>query len=212
MPDLRFQIEGAEVLPFAASPSLLFRLRIENREGEAVRSLLLQVQIRIATMARPYTAGEQEHLAELFGPPGRWGDTLKSLLWGRTTLVVPAFTDRTVVEMPVPCTYDFDVIASKYLDALEGGEVPLELLFSGTVFYSGGTGLQAEQIPWDREAQFRLPVRLWREMMQQYFPNSAWLRLRKDVFDRLYRYRVGRALNTWEETVERLLAAGEEGR
>lgn len=211
MPDLDFRVEGAEVLEFAAVPSLLFKLRIENLEEEPIRSVALNTQIRIAATQRHYDAAEQERLLDLFGEPGRWKDTLRSLLWTHTVLQVPPFSGSTVVDMPVPCTYDLEVIAAKYFYALEDGEVPLEFLFSGTVFYAGEGGrLQVARISWEKEAEFRLPVRLWKEMMERYFPNSAWIRLRKDAFDRLYDYKARRGFATWEAAVEALLHASEQ--
>jgi hypothetical protein len=211
MPDLEFGIEGAEVAEFAAVPSLLFKLRIENLEGEPVRSVALNAQVRIAASRRHYEAEEQERLLELFGEPGRWKDTLRSLLWTHTVVQVPRFSGSTVVDMPVTCTYDLEVVAAKYFHALEGGEVPLEFLFSGTVFYAGEGGrLQTARISWEKEAEFRLSVRLWKEMMDHYFPNSAWIRLRKDAFDRLHDYKVRKGLPTWEATVESLLSASEQ--
>ena len=112
--------------------------------------------------------------------------------------------------MPVGCTYDLEVVAAKYFHALDDGEVPLEFLFSGTVFYAGeGVGLQVARISWEKEAEFRLPVRLWKEMMDHYFPNSAWIRLRRDAFDRLYDYKVRMGFPTWESAVEALLRASE---
>jgi hypothetical protein len=212
MPDLEFRIEGAEVADFAAVPSLLFKLRIENLEGEPIRSVALNTQIRIAATQRHYEAAEQERLLELFGEPSRWKDTLRSLLWTHTVLQVPRFSGSTVVDMPVTCTYDLEVVAAKYFFALEDGEVPLEFLFSGTVFYAAEGGrLQTARISWEKEAEFRLPVRLWKEMMDQYFPNSAWIRLRKDAFAQLYDYKIHMGLPTWEATVETLLRASEQG-
>ena len=212
MPDLEFKLEGAEVAEFAAIPSLVFKLRIENLEDEPVRSVALNTQIRIAATGRHYEAAEQERLLELFGEPRRWKDTLRSLLWTHTVLQVPRFSGSTVVDMPVPCTYDLEVVAAKYFYALQDGEVPLEFLFSGTIFYAGEDGrLQTTRISWEKEAEFRLPVRLWKEMMDQYFPNSAWVRLRKDAFDQLYDYKVRKGLPTWEATVEALLQASEQG-
>ena len=212
MPDLEFKLEGAEVADFAAIPSLVFKLRIENLEDEPVRSVALNTQIRIAATGRHYEAAEQERLLELFGEPSRWKDTLRSLLWTHTVLQVPRFSGSTVVDMPVACTYDLEVVAAKYFYALEDGEVPLEFLFSGTIFYAGEGGrLQTTRISWEKEAEFRLPVRLWKEMMDQYFPNSAWVRLRKDAFDQLYDYKVRKGLPTWEATVEALLRASEQG-
>jgi hypothetical protein len=211
VPDLEFRVEGAEVLKFAAVPSLLFKLRIENEEEEPIRSVALNTQIRIAATQRHYDAMEQERLLEVFGQPNRWRNTLRSLLWTHTVLQVPPFSGSTVVDMPVPCTYDLEVIAAKYFYALEDGEVPLELLFSGTVFYAGENGrLQVARISWEKEAEFRLPVRLWKEMMEHYFPNSAWIRLRKDAFDRLYDYKAHRGLPTWEAAIEALLHASEQ--
>jgi hypothetical protein len=210
MPDLNFEVVGAEVLPFAAVPSLLFKLRIENGGEEPIRSVALNTQIRIAAAQRHYAAAEQEKLLELFGEPHRWGETLRSLLWTHTVLQVPPFSGSTVVDMPVGCTYDLEVVAAKYFNALDDGEVPLEFLFSGTVFYAGeGVGLQVSRISWEKEAEFRLPVRLWKEMMDHYFPNSAWIRLRRDAFDRLYDYKVRMGFPTWESAVEALLRASE---
>jgi Family of unknown function (DUF6084) len=212
VPDLEFKLEGAEVADFAAVPSLVFKLRIENLEGEPVRSVALNTQIRIAATGRHYEAAEQERLLELFGVPSRWKDTLRSLLWTHIVLQVPRFSGSTVVDMPVACTYDLEVVAAKYFYALEEGEVPLEFLFSGTIFYAGEGGrLQTTRISWEKEAEFRLPVRLWKEMMDQYFPNSAWVRLRKDAFDQLYDYKIRKGLPTWEATVEALLRASEQG-
>jgi hypothetical protein len=211
VPDLDFRVEGAEVLEFAAVPSLLFKLRIENGEEEPIRSVALNTQIRIAATQRHYDSVEQARLLELFGEPGRWKDTMRSLLWTHTVLQVPPFSGSTVVDMPVPCTYDLEVVAAKYFYALEDGEVPLEFLFSGTVFYAGEGGrLQVARISWEKEAEFRLPVRLWKEMMEHYFPNSAWIRLRKDAFDRLYDYKARRGFPTWEAAVEALLHASEQ--
>jgi len=174
-----------------------------------VRSVTLSCQVRIAVSWRQYTTGEQAGLAEVFGPPERWGETLKSLLWTHTTSIVTPFTGSTEVDLAVPCTYDFDVASAKYFHALEGGEIPLEFLFSGTVFYAADVGLQVAKISWDKEAHYSLPVHVWQEMMAHYFPNSAWLRLDRDTFDRLYDYKVRHLLPTWEAAVEGLLRAGD---
>lgn len=210
MPDLYFSVEGAEVLEYAAVPTLMFKLRIENRGDEPVRSVSLNTQIRLAVTQRHYEASEQARLLELFGEPHRWGETLRSLLWTHTVLQVPPFEGSTVVDMPVACTYDLDVVATKYLHALEDGEVPLEFLFSGTVFYAGEGGLQVDRISWEKEAEYRLPVRVWRTMMEHYFPNSVWLRLHRDAFDRLYDYKLRMGYPTWEAAVESLLRESEQ--
>lgn len=213
MPELEFSVKSAEVLPYAAVPTILFRLGITNAvEGEEVNSISLKTQIRITATQRRYDDAEQGKLRELFGEPHQWKETLRSVLWTNTNTTVPGFSGGAVFEMPMTCTYDFDVVGTKYFAALEDGEIPLEFLFSGTVFYRSETGaLQVARISWEREAKFRLPVGVWRDMMDHYFPNSAWLRIRKDTFDRLYEYRSRNALLTWERTLESLLKASEEG-
>ena len=47
-------------------------------------------------------------------------------------------------------------------------------------------------------------------MMDIYYPNTAWLCLRRDVFERLHQYKVENAIPTWEQTFESLLPALEE--
>ncbi|HWE61801.1 MAG TPA: DUF6084 family protein [Chloroflexota bacterium] len=207
MPDLDFTVVDAEVLPFAAVPTILFKLHLRNATaGEQIESILLRTQIRIEATRRHYSADAETRLLELFGVPQQWGDTLRSLLWTHVTAHVPRFTESIVAELPVVCTYDFEVAAAKYFHALEDGEVPLLFLFSGTAFYAAAEGgVQIGQIPWEKEATFRLPIAVWKQMMDRYFPNSAWLRVRKDVFDRLYSYKARQALPTWEDALDRLL-------
>lgn len=209
MPDLDFSVDRAEPLAFAAQPTLVLKLRVTAHGGESVRSISLAVQVRIVATQRAYSSLEQERLLDVFGEPPRWGQTLKSLLWTMANVQVPGFRGQAVVDLAIPCTYDFDVVSAKYFDALQDGAIPLELLFSGTVFYVGESGLQAEQINWDKEAHFSLPVQVWKEVIRLYFPNTAWLRVHKDTFDRLNRYRMRNALPTWESALDNLLSANE---
>ena len=207
MPDLDFAVVEAEVQPYAASPTMLFKLRVRNAiEGEEIHSIILRAQARIEVTRREYDAATEARLLELFGEPHRWGETLRSLLWTNTSIVVPWFTGSTIADLPVTCTYDFEIAAAKYFYGLEEGEVPLLFLFSGSAFYADAEGrLQIAPISWEKEAPFRLPVALWKEMMERYFPNSAWLRVRKDTFDQLYQYRMKNGLPTWEDALDRLL-------
>jgi uncharacterized protein DUF6084 len=207
MADLRFEILGAEPLPYAASPQLIFKLRVANvNEGETVQNIALRCQIQIESTRRRYSEEEQKRLRDLFGEPARWSQTLKTMLWTHSNVTVPPFTGSTTVDLPVECTFDFNAAATKYFAGLENGEVPLLLQFSGTVFYAGANGaLQVGQISWSAESKYRLPVAVWQAMMEHYYPNSAWLRLRRDVFDRLYEYKVQRGIPTWEQTLESLL-------
>jgi hypothetical protein len=216
MPDLEFRVEGAEPQRFAAAPHLLFKLRVAEAvpggaEPTPIHSVVLRCQVRIEPTRRRYQAAEEPRLRDLFGTPERWGQTMRSLLWTHVNAVVPPFRGAGVADLPVPCSYDFSLAATRYFDALEGGELPLCFLFSGTVFHEADDGaLQVAQISWEKESSFRLPAATWRELMDAYYPNTAWLCLRKDVFDRFDEYRSRRGLPTSESALERLLAIAED--
>jgi hypothetical protein len=212
MPDLRFNVESAEPIPYAVTPLLALKLRVENaNEEETVHTVALRAQIQIEAARRRYSEADQEKLLDLFGTPDRWSRTLRSMLWTHASVVIPAFTGSTIAELQIPCTFDFNVAATKYFHGVSDGEIPLSLLFSGTLFYTGPLGtLQVAPIPWDREARYRLPVSVWREMMDAYYPNSAWLTLRRDVFERVYEYKVRHGIQSWEEALTNLLSAAEQ--
>jgi hypothetical protein len=205
VPDLRFQIEQVSSTPNALTPQLSFKIRIMNTGPEPIHSIALQVQVQIEPVRRRYTPAEQERLAELFGEPERWSTSLHPLLWTNAHLNVPGFTGTTAIDLAVPCTFDFNVAMTKYVYGLDGGELPTSCLFSGTVFHAGQMGLQIARIPWDREASYRVPIRIWKEMMDQYYPDTAWLCLRREVFDRLYEFKSRSGIPTWEQALERLL-------
>lgn len=205
-PSLEFAVQGVTAVEHAAAPTLGFELRITNRSDAPIRSVILATQLRIAATKRSYDASEKVRLAELFGEPYRWATTLHSVFWTQFTQLVPAFENETTVVLTVPCTYDLDVAAASYFHGVSTGDVPIELLFSGTVFYAGSGGaLQIARIPADREASFQLPARAWHDMMDHYFPQSAWLRVRRDLFERLHEYRTSHALGSWEAALEALL-------
>jgi hypothetical protein len=211
MPDLSFKIEGAAVVPFAAAPTLAFKLRIENAiAGETIHTVALRCQIQIDVTRRRYTEREQSRMRDLFGEPDRWSQTLRSLLWTHASVVVPTFQGGTIADLPVPCTFDFNVASTKYFEGLTDGEIPLHVMFSGTVFYAGPDDvLQVVPISWEQEARFKLPVKVWRDMMDSYYPNSVWLSLRRDVFERLYQYKIQHGIPTWEQALERVLPVEE---
>jgi hypothetical protein len=211
--DLAFAVIDAKPVPYAATPLLSFRLRITATSSDGVphiQNILLRCQIRIEPARRQYAGQEPVQLRDLFGPRQDWGRTLHPMLWTHAGTVVSAFRGSTEFELPVPCSYDFNLAATKYFDGLESGEVPLCLLFSGTVFHEPEGGrLQIAQIPWDREANFRLPVQTWKEMMAHYYPNCAWLELRRDLFDRLRNFRSERGFTSWDQALEALLSETE---
>lgn len=211
MPDLTFKIEGAEPAQFSASPQIALKLRLTNADPqESIQSIVLRSQIQLEVTRRRYTPEEQKELRDLFGEPERWSQTLRNLLWTHVNVNIPSFQGETMVDLPVPCTFDFNVGATKYFYGLEDGHVPLCVMFSGTVFYSRDGGpLQVAPVSWDKEARFNLPVKVWREMMDAHYPNSAWLRLRRDVFERLQEYKVRNGIPTWEKVFERMLQSPE---
>ncbi len=207
MPDLSFQVYEAEAQPYAASPLLVFKLGVANADAEEpIHTVALRCQIQIEPTRRRYSPQEQARLLDLFGEPSRWSQTLRTMLWTHTSVIATPFTGSAVIDLPVPCTFDFNLAATKYFAGLEAGEIPLILQFSGTIFYAAPDGmLQVAQIPWSKEARYRLPIRVWQDMMEIYYPNSAWLSLRRDVFDRLHEYKMRRGIPTWEQAIESLL-------
>lgn len=214
MPELNFSIEGAEPRRFAAEPSLSFALRVSEAlaSGQSptpIHSVVLRCQIRIEPARRRYEPEEQQRLRDLFGTPERWGQTLRTMLWTHVTAVVPPFTGERLIDLPVPCSFDFNHAANRYFAALDGGDLPLCFLFSGTIFFEGDDGsLQVSQISWEKESAYRLSAATWTDLMNVYYPNTAWLCVRKDVFDRLDQDKTDHGLSNHDEAIERLLSLG----
>ncbi|WP_219668631.1 DUF6084 family protein [Streptomyces bambusae] len=207
MTDFSFACTTVRADPYAAGPTLVFRLRITASPRTRVHALALRCQLRIEPARRPaYAPAEAAGLADLFGERSRWATSLKPLQFAQVPLMVPGFTGETEVDLPVPCTYDMDVAATRYFDALRDGEAPLLLLFSGTAF-TGAGGFHVDPVAWDCEAPCRLPVAVWHEMIEQHFPGCGWLRLPRDTMDALLAYRSRHALASWETTVRALLDA-----
>jgi hypothetical protein len=213
MPDLRFRIGDVGSMPYAACPTIAARLHITNTPAdELIQSISLNCQVQIQPLGRSYTALEEAKLFELFGERERWGQTMKPLHWMNTVLKVAPFTGETALDLPLPCSLDFDVAANKFFYGLEAGSLPIIVMFSGTVFCTNANGAIAiAQIPWDREARFQLPVEAWKAALDAHYPGSAWLRLPRNVFDRLYLYKVARGIPTWEAVIDRLLDESERG-
>jgi hypothetical protein len=204
--ELTITITGAAVDPYAAVPTIGFTAELTESTGATVHAIALRTQIRIEPQRRRYDAAEEEHLLELFGETPQWGDSLRPFQWAYIDTTLGGFTGSSTVELPMVCSYDFEVAAAKYLHALgDDGEIPLVFLYSGTVFVKGSGGFAAELVPWHLESRFRLPVKTWRDMMDRYFPNSGWMRLRRDTLDALQRFRTERGLPTWEQAIEVLL-------
>jgi hypothetical protein len=206
MTALTFAILDIVADRYAATPQLLARMRVEEASGEVVHTMAVRTQIMIEPQRRPYAEDESAGLLDQFGDRPRWKDTLKPFLWTFASTMVSGFTRTTEFDLAIPCSYDFEVTASKYLHALAEGEVPIRMLFSGTVFSRGTTGFAVEAIAWDLEATYQLPVAVWTELIDHFYPNSGWLRLDRDNIAALVRYKGARGLTTWDEVVGKLLA------
>jgi hypothetical protein len=204
-PDLDFAYVGATADVYAAGPTVRFAMTASERSGVRVHAVALRCQVRVQPVRRHYSDSEAEKVVDLFGDRSRWGQTLKPLQLAFLTQVLPSFTGGCDFDLVLPCSYDIDVAAHKYLAALEDGDIPLLLLFSGTVFTGTAGTLQVTPVPWDKEAVARLPVAVWREAMDTHFPGQAWLRLDRRAYERLAAYRAERGLTGWEETIDLLL-------
>jgi hypothetical protein len=210
---LTFTVAGVEPERFAVTPTLSALVDLTTDADEPVHAVALRAQIRIDPARRGYSDAEADGLTDLFGPRHRWADTQRTFLWQHAAAMVPGFRGSTRVQLPLQCTYDFEVASAKYLHALRGGTVALRFLFSGTVFVDGPRGFAVTQVPWDRDDDYDMPVSVWRDLMAQHFPGTGWLRLNRDTIDELARYRTARGLLSSDEAIGSLLhAAAEEAR
>jgi hypothetical protein len=115
----------------------------------------------------------------------------------------------TEIELTVPVTYDLEVTSARYLQGLDDGTIPLLMLFSGTVFVATEQGYSVELVPWSAEASYRMPVSVWRELVDAHFPGSAWLRCSRETLDALAGFKRRHALPTWDATLAARLAEAE---
>jgi hypothetical protein len=204
--ELSFDCTGATPDKFAIAPAMSMSLRISEVTGQKIEAIALRCQLRIEPARRRYSAAEAAKLTDLFGDTSRWADTLKPVQFANLSMMVPGFTGSADVDLPVPLSYDMEIGSTRYFAGLDEGEVPLLLLFSGTVFGSADGRLVVQQVPWSKEARYRLPVAVWREAIDAHFPNSAWLRVSTQTLDELQRFKASRALPTWDATICALLA------
>lgn len=211
MAEVGFTVLRAEAVADAAVPLIGLAVRVVARPAEAViHGVALRVQVRLDVARRRYSAVEEQQLGEIFGAPAQWAQSLKSLLWTNLSVNVPAFAEETTVDLELPCTFDLHHAAAKYLYGLEEGDVPLTLLFSGSVFHVGDEGtLQVAPIPWSQEDAFRVPIATWRAAMDMHYAGRAAFEVSRDLFDRVQRYRVRRGLASWDAALASLLAAAE---
>jgi hypothetical protein len=206
VPEPDFAVLGARPVRFAASPMLSLDLQVTEPSGRPVYMIALTIQVMIDPARRRYDDATRERLVELFGPPERWSVTTRSLVWCQLDVLVPAFTGTTVVTVPVACSYDLELAASKYLHSLPDGEAPLALHFNGTIYYPGENGgLQMVLVPWTKSIDFRLPVSVWKETVEHYYPNTGWVALRSETLEALQRAKLDRGLATMDACVQALI-------
>ena len=205
MPELSFDVLDARPDVYGTDPTILFKLRIAETSGDPIHTMVVRVQIQIDAQLRRYDDATRDRLSELFGERERWGETLRPFNWTHAATMLPGFRGSMETELAVPCTYDFDIAAAKYLHGLRDGDVPLSFLFSGTVISRGATGYAVTQIPWHKECTFRLPVATWRQTVDLYWPGGGWLRVRTDTLDALQAYKARLGLTDWDATLEALL-------
>lgn len=210
MSDLTFTILDVIAEPYSVTPRLTARIGVTAGDDEPIQAIALRCQIRIEPLRRQYSDDEAEGLVDLFGPRQRWVNTQRTFLWQHSTAMVQGFTGVTEIAMPLECTYDFEVAASKYLHALRDGAVPLLFLFSGTVFVHGERGFSVRQVSWECEAQHDMPVSVWTDLTRLHYPNAGWVRLSHDTVSALAAYKSARGMLDFEDAVTTLLAAAPE--
>ncbi len=205
-PELEFEVLGARPLRYAAAPMLVLDLQVTEPSGREVYMIALTIQLMIEPARREYDDLTRERLAGLFGAPERWAVTTHSLVWAQLDVVVPAFTGSSTVAVPVACSYDLEVAAAKYFHSLPAGEAPLALHFNGVVYYPDERGgLQVVLVPWSCSVDYRLPVAVWQETVEHYYPNTGWVALRSQTLHALERERVARGLPTYDACLQSLL-------
>jgi hypothetical protein len=206
LPDPEFEVLGARPVRYAAAPMLTIDLRISEPSARPVYMIALTIQLMIEPARRRYDDETRERLLELFGAPERWAVTTRSLLWTQLDVLVPAFTGSTTVAVPIACSFDLELAAAKYLDSLPDGEAPLALHFNGMIYYQGDDGgLQIVLVPWTKSIDFRMPVSVWRETIDHYYPNTAWAAMRSQTLQALQREKLRRGLATLDACVSALL-------
>ena len=177
---------------------------------EPIHAIALRCQVRIEPLRRPYDDDEAAGLTDMFGPRSRWANTQRTFVWQHSAAMVQGFTGSTEVLLPLECTYDFEVTGSKYLHALRGGTIPLQFLFSGTIFARGRSGFAVSQVPWNQDDSHDLPVGVWRDLVHQHYPNSGWVRLGHDTVTALTEYKSSRGMLDIDEAVTALLTGARE--
>ncbi len=205
MTDIEFAVLDVAPEPYTVTPVLTARVGVTA--GDPVHALALRCQVRIEPLRRSYSDEEGAGLLDLFGTRERWANTQRTFLWQHCTAMVPGFTGNTTVALPLEATYDFEVTAAKYTHALRDGALPLQFLFSGTIFVKSERGFSVQQVPWDCECRYDMPVAVWRDLIARHYPNAGWLRLSHETIAALAEYKSAHGLLDLDHAITSLLDA-----
>jgi hypothetical protein len=207
--NVSFAVLDVTAEPYAVSPLLNARIGVTTSGEDPVHAIALRCQVRIEPLRRPYSDDEAAGLMDLFGARERWATTQRTFLWQHCATMVQGFTGHTTATLPLECTYDFEVAAAKYLHALRDGAVPLQFLFSGTVFVKSERGFSVQQVSWDCEDNYAMPVTVWRDLIAQHYPNTGWIRLSHETIAELAGYRSAHGMLDFDHAVTSLLDAAD---
>jgi hypothetical protein len=206
-PGLKLEVAGVRAIEHAAAPTIAFTLDVNDESGREVFMAGLSVQVQIEPAKRTYDEASKAKLTELFGDPHRWSKTAQRMLWTIESVLIPSFKGSTSVEVPVLCNYDTELAAAKYFYSVSDGEIPLALHFNGSIYYCGDEDrLQVVQVPWDTAADFAMPISVWQEMIDSYYPYRGWVPVHRDTLDALQRLQSKRGAPTLDAAITDLLA------
>jgi hypothetical protein len=118
--------------------------------------------------------------------------------WTDIPVMVPAFDGETEVDVNVPCTYDFDVTATRFFSEQDGGEIPLRFFFSGSIFRRAQQSFSVSMLSWQSECAYRMPLQVWRDAMKACYGDSVLIRIDRQTFERLIRDRIATGATSWD--------------
>jgi len=207
--DVTFTVREVTPERYSVTPTLAASIAITAPDDQPIQAIALRCQVRIEPLRRGYGDEESEGLTDLFGPRERWATTQRTFLWQHATAMVPGFVGYTEANLALQCTYDLEVAAAKYFHALRDGAIPLQFLFSGTIFASGERGFSIRQVSWGCEDHYDLPVAVWRDLIAQHFPGAGWVRLPHETVAALANYKSAHGLLNLDDAVTALLTGAE---
>ena len=208
--DVSFAVLDVAPEPYTVSPVLTVRVGVTaggpaaSRPGARDR----------AALPGPHRAAAPVVLRRRSGRPDgpvrareRWANTQRTFLWQHCTAMVPGIHRQHDATLPLDCTYDFEVAAAKYLHALRDGACRSNSCSAERFSSNSERGFSVQQVPWDREDRYDMPVGVWRDLIAQHYPNSGWMRLSHETIAELAGYKSGRGLLDFDQAITSLLDA-----